>query len=167
MEATEEIKKLLLKEISNRLFAEGFVRLRFCLSQINDKELWFKPNDYTNSIGNLVLHLIGNLSQWVLQAMGNRDFVRDRSIEFSMKEGFTCQDLLLKINRLEEELKIVIDSLTFQDLITERPVQIFEENGISILVHVTEHFSYHLGQITLIVKILKHIDTGYYKDLTL
>jgi uncharacterized damage-inducible protein DinB len=167
METSEEIKKLFLKEISHRLFAEGFVRLKFCLSQINDKELWHKPNNYTNSIGNLVLHLIGNLSQWVLQAMGEREFVRERDNEFSTIGGFTCNELSLQIDHLEKELKTVIGSLTFYDLIAERPVQIFKENGISILVHVTEHFSYHLGQITLMVKLLKHIDTGYYKDLNL
>ncbi len=170
MEAEEllsEIHQELLKEVDRRLFEENFPRLRKCLGELTKTDVWHRPNANSNSVGNLTLHLIGNCRQWILSGLGGKKDKRERQQEFDEQGPISTEDLLTQLDQLEVELKEVLAEVSQEDLIVKRPVQAFDESGISILVHVVEHFSYHVGQITYFVKARKNIDTGYYQDVDL
>lgn len=157
-----------IAEIKRRLFEESVVRLKKCLAELTDEQIWYRPNTASNSVGNLVLHLHGNVRQWVVAGLGKNEDVRERQEEFDEQGPVPVAKMLADMGQLMVEVDTILDNTTAADLLDIRDVQGFQESGMSILVHITEHFSYHVGQMTYIVKMLKAKDMGYYDghDLT-
>lgn len=164
-----EIKVLeeLKKETRRRLFEENLTRLQKCLSLLSEDELWHRPNENTVSVGNLVLHLTGNIRQWLLSGLGGEPDHRRRQTEFDETGPIPAAELLDNLKSALHEVDLLLDRLTPADLIEQKKVQGFDESGMSIIVHVVEHFSYHVGQITYITKAKKNVDLKYYGDTDL
>ncbi|MEM1119793.1 MAG: DinB family protein [Bacteroidota bacterium] len=152
-----------LTEIKRRLFGENIPRLKKCLAKLSDEQIWYRPNQVSNSVGNLVLHLQGNVRQWVVAGLGGNLDIRERQQEFDERGPLPTAKMLTDMDQLMVEVGRILDQTTPEDLLAVRNVQGYQESGLSILVHITEHFSYHVGQITYIVKMLKNEDTGYYE----
>ncbi|MEZ4935890.1 MAG: DinB family protein [Saprospiraceae bacterium] len=163
----EEINQLLIQEVRRRLMAEGVVRIKQCLSELTPKEVWLRPNANSNSVGNLVLHLCGNVRQWIVSGLGGLPDTRQRATEFNETGPLPSAELLSRLDAVMREVDDVLNRLKPEDLTKPIVVQGFEETGLSILVHVVEHFSYHVGQITYFVKWRKNIDTAYYGGIEL
>ncbi len=157
----------LIAETKRRLFDESVPRIKKCVEQLTEPEIWYRPNGHSNSIGNLILHLCGNVRQWIISGLGKAPDHRKRQTEFDERGPVPLPQLLAELDALMAEVDTVLDSLEPADLLQLHPVQVFEESGLSILVHVVEHFSYHTGQITYAVKALKDMDMGYYGQLNL
>ncbi len=163
----EEINQLLIREVRRRLMEEGTVRIKQCLSELTTDEVWFRPNQHSNSVGNLVLHLCGNVRQWVVSGLGGRQDTRQRSAEFDERGPLPTHTLLARLDTVMQEVNEVLDNLPPDVLTKPVVIQGFQETGLSVLVHVVEHFSYHVGQITYFVKWRKNLDTGYYDGMDL
>lgn len=151
-------------EVVNKLFSEFWPRINQCIDECDQELLWYQPNENCNSIGNLVLHLEGNVRQWIVSGIGGETDIRQRNEEFKPNRGIPAEELKEKLNKLKEELLPRLNQLTEDDLLKTYRIQTFSLTGIGVLLQVTEHFSYHLGQITYLVKHYKNIDTGYYAD---
>lgn len=167
MNTAKKIRDLLITDVRRRLIEESQPRIVKCLCELSQEEVWHKQNEHTNSVGNLVLHLCGNVRQYVLSGIDGQVDVRERDIEFLEKGPIDKQVLLIKVDELMKEVDEALDRISTEDLVREVSVQGFKENVTSILVHVTEHFSYHVGQITYYTKYIKNLDTGYYAGLDL
>ncbi|MDN5216214.1 DinB family protein [Fulvivirgaceae bacterium BMA12] len=163
----ENFKNLLVEETKRRIIEESVPRIKKCLSKLSVEEIWRHPNQETVSVGNLVLHLCGNVSQWILAGLGNFPDTRERDREFSEAGGISTERLIKDMDDLMLKVTEVLDQLSPDDLLKKKRVQGFEETGIAILIHVTEHFSYHTGQITYYVKANKNIDMNYYGGIDL
>lgn len=151
-------------EVINKLFNEFWPRINKCLDECDQELLWICPNENCNSIGNLVLHLEGNVRQWIISGIIGHPDVRERNEEFKPNQGIPAEELKNKLKELKEELLPLLEQLTADDLLRIYRIQTFTLSGIAVLLQVSEHFSYHLGQITYLVKFYKNIDTGYYAD---
>ena len=158
----EAIPKLLIREVQRRVFEESVPRLSHCISLLSEEELWKKPNTHSNSVGNLVLHLCGNVKQWINSGLGVQPDSRNRQKEFEPGSAIPAQDLLKLLDATMLKAKEVIGGMDGPSLERNYQVQGFEETGTGILIHVTEHFSYHVGQVSYALKILKDVDLGYY-----
>ena len=159
-----QISQLLLAEARHRLLEESIPRLEKCLSKLDEQGIWYRPNDQTVSAGNLVLHLCGNVRQWLISGLGGRPDHRNRDQEFSEEGPLETSVLLDMLKDLSRDIDQVLTELNSVDLSESRTVQGFDVNGVSILVHVVEHFSYHVGQVTYMVKSRLAVDMGYYQD---
>jgi len=167
MDRAEDLARAAVEECRRRIMEDDLPRIRKCLDELTDDELWRRPNEQTVSVGNLVLHLAGNVRQWVCAGLGGAADVRERSKEFSEQGPLPRAEL---IARLESSLADAVAAMTRADaaeLLRKRPVQAFEETGIGILVHVAEHFSYHTGQIVYAVKSRKGVDLAFYRGVDL
>lgn len=158
---------LFLSDIKRRLFDESQVRIHRCLDLLNEDECWFRPNPASNSIGNLVLHLNGNIRQWILTGLDQQPDHRIRQAEFDEIGPIPVADLRKRLDLTMAEVVEALNRLDSSLLTKEISIQGFRESGISILIHVVEHFSYHTGQITYITKMLKNRDLRYYGDADL
>lgn len=167
MNTTSPILEDLKAEVERRIFQESIPRIKQCLAQLETKEIWFKANTNSNSVGNLVLHLCGNARQWIVAGMTDQIDQRDRDKEFNETGPIPTETLIQLLDQTQKEVQATLQQLTAADLFKVYQVQGFKEKGLSILIHVVEHFSYHTGQITYFVKLRKNIDTGYYADLDL
>lgn len=154
----EEIKK----EFNKRIFEESYPRIKHCLELIDEKQLWFKANSNSNSIANLILHLLGNMEQWICTSFGSKEDLRKRSYEFEAVESHTKDELILAMDELRVKVEAIIASIDEKDLLSSYNVQVYEELGSSIIIHVIEHFSYHTGQIAILTKLLADKDLEFY-----
>ncbi len=161
------IGEALIAECRRRLYDESLPRIRKCLAQLSVEEIWARPNAETVSAGNLVLHLAGNVRQYIVATLGGVPDVRERSQEFSQTGLLPTVELLARLEESLAEASRVLDRVDATRLLDTHRVQGFVESGLSILVHVVEHFSYHTGQIAYIVKSKKNVDLGFYRGKNL
>jgi len=158
-----EINEIISREFEQRVLIEGVERIKKCISYLSDEEIWTKPNSNSNSIGNLIVHLEGNVRQYILSSVGGEKDTRQRTKEF---EDSGTKDTKEAINRLTKAVRQsveVVKGLEAGEYKREEQVQGFTMTVLSCIVHVIEHFSYHVGQITFYTKFLKNLDTGYYE----
>lgn len=131
---------------------------------VEEGQIWFRQNDQVNSIGNLILHLNGNARQWILSGLLGQDDHRIRFKEFIPDQNINKKQLLEMLDVLVDDLEKALQTGNIDRLLEIRKVQVYKESGVSILVHVIEHFSYHTGQITLLTKQMTNRQTGYYEE---
>ena len=167
MSQATQIRNLLIKDVKRRLFDEGIERIKKCLSHLTEEQIWYKHNSNVNSVGNLILHLCGNVTQYILHGIDGQDDIRQRAKEFSEKGPIATSILEQQLDDLQVKVNAALDRISADHLVEDRVVQGFDENVISILIHVTEHFSYHVGQITYYTKYIRDVDTAYYGGLDL
>ncbi len=132
------------------------------LAEVSEDKIWQKPNDSLNSIGNLILHLCGNITQYVISSLGETEDTRNRDEEFSSNKFLTKEELLVKLNATVDTAKRVIFDANEKQLLQLKSVQGFTFSGVGIIMHVVEHYSYHTGQIAFWVKQLTNKDLGFY-----
>lgn len=167
MANSEAIHEAMTGEVLLRLYDESLPRILKCLDQLNNAQVWWRPNESSNSIGNLVLHLCGNVNQWIYTGLGGYPDTRKRQEEFDERGSIEKEELKELLIATMARIKPVITNLPESELLRKRPVQTFEETGLSILIHVTEHFSYHTGQIAYITKMITDRSLGFYDGIIL
>ena len=167
MALEKEIRNLLVEDIKKRIILESIPRILLCLNRLTDDQVWRKPNNNSNSIGNLILHLNGNVRQWLLSGIFREKDDRDRDYEFSFKGPSPKKSLVELLEKLALDTKAALNQINPEMLVESRKVQGFEETVLSILIHVTEHFSYHTGQIAFYTKTLRDEDLGFYAEFDL
>ncbi|TXC82072.1 DinB family protein [Luteibaculum oceani] len=156
---------LLQNEIQLRICEESIPRILHCLDLLSDEEVWFKPNQNCNTVGNLILHLNGNCRQWLLFNLLEIKFQRKRQDEFESRT-YSKKDLIEILEGLRSDISANCHRVTEKDLGLEFEIQGINTTGLGIVVHVIEHFSYHTGQIALLTKLIKNQDLGFYGDNT-
>jgi len=145
---------------------ESEQRIIQCLNELTEKQIWHKPNSQLNAVGNLVHHVCGNMTQYIYASLGQNFDNRQRDVEFSVTSG-THKELIELISNSCLNVYSVLEHVSEKELERMRSVQGFNLTGIGIVIHVTEHLSYHTGQITFWTKYLTNKDLGYYRDLEL
>ncbi len=155
------------KEFERRMIEESLSRIKRCLDILSLEEVWYRKNENTNSVGNLILHLSGNVQQYIGFGIGGLQDKRKRNDKFESRENIQKDRLYEKIKETVETANGIIQKLTIEELVLDRKVQGFSENTISVIIHVIEHFSYHVGQITFYTKYIKDENTGYYSGQNL
>lgn len=141
---------------------ESLRMIKISLEKITEEELWKRPNGSLSSIGNLMLHLCGNMKQYGISSLKGIEDTRNRNLEFSIKGSFNKKELMVKLEKTVYEVKICFQNISKQRLLTRKKVQGYEFSGIGNIIHLVEHLSYHTGQIAFWVKQLKNEDLGFY-----
>jgi len=148
---------------SRRFLAEEYpAKLRRALSEVSQEDLWWRPDPTCNSMGNLLLHLAGNVRQWIVHGLGGAPDRRERSLEFSRQGGMTVEETLGEVEAAVREADAVLACLDPASLEAPRTIQGLETTGLKALYHVVEHFSMHTGQILYLVKMRQRRDLGLY-----
>lgn len=145
------------------LTTEYLPRVAGCVQRLSGEQLWWRPNAASNSVGNLLLHLEGNLRQWVISGVGGVPDVRQREAEFADPGSRTAAELLAHLAAAVAEADAVIATLDPAELLEYRPVQGREVTGLEAIYHAVEHFGMHTGQIAYATKLLTESDLGFYE----
>lgn len=127
-------------------------KIRHCVGLLSDEQVWWRPNRRSNSIGNLVLHLCGNLSQWLLAGVGGQRDERRRPLEFTADRAASRAELLERLAAVVASSRELLGGLSEADLAAARSIQGYATDGLRAVLHAWEHMSYHTGQIVLITK---------------
>jgi uncharacterized damage-inducible protein DinB len=140
-------------------------RIEFCLEKLGEDQIWARGGEHENAIGNLTLHLTGNVRQWIVSTLGNSPFDRDRDSEFAAREGVAATELSTNLRNTVEQATLVISGLNTAQLTRMYEVQNYQVSGVEAVYHVVEHFAEHTGQIIFATKRLTGEDLGFYRHL--
>lgn len=144
--------ELFLRRTRYYLAVEYPTKIRAALLAMPVERVWWRPNEWSNSAGNLVLHLAGNVTQWVVGGIGRENTTRDRDGEFGLREGPGAQELVAHLERALENVDRVLADVKPENLLEEREIQGRATTVLSAIYHVVEHFSMHTGQIVMLSK---------------
>ena len=151
-------------EASRVFLREDYLpKLLHCMEGLSEEDLWWRPNEVSNSIGNLVLHLCGNIRQWIVSSIGGVEFKRDRDGEFAARGPIPRAELIAGLKQAVAEVDAVLAQLDSRRLLDRLMIQKYDVSTMQAVYHVVEHFGYHLGQILYIYKMRTGADPHFYK----
>ncbi len=148
------------------LSEEYLPKLERCFEQLTDEQIWWRANEQSNSIGNLLLHLSGNARQWIVCGLGGANDARDRRREFDERRVIPRAELLETVRQTLRDVDITLAGFDHNKLLDRYPIQGTTVTALEAIFHVTEHFSMHTGQIILLTKIMAETDLGFYDFAT-
>ena len=143
------------------LTAGYFPRIERCLEQLSDDNVWWRANPESNSIGNLLLHLAGNVRQWIISGVGGSTDERQRQLEFDEQGPMPSAEVLSRLRMTVEEADRVLARIPEESLLEGRRIQGHDVTVLEAIYAVVEHFSMHTGQIIVLTKMWKG-DLGFY-----
>ena len=141
-------------------------RITDCLNRLNHDQVWIRGSENENAIGNLVLHLCGNVSQWIGTGVGGWPNERVRDREFAARAGAGPAVLADRLQRVMTEAISIIENVATERLNEKITLQGYTVTILEAIYHVVEHFSYHAGQIIFATKQLKAEDLDFYGHLS-
>jgi hypothetical protein len=159
------VTKLFLEFSLTKLLDEYWPRLRGCVESLPDERVWWRPNEASNSIGNLILHLNGNVRQWLVTPFSRLQDTRDRPAEFAERQSIPAAALLARLGVTMSEAADVLARLTEADLLTTLRIQGYTVTGLGAVYQVVEHFGMHYGQILFITKLVNGENLGFHSEL--
>lgn len=166
MAVPAEAATLFLDFSRKKLLEQYWPRMRTCVESLSSEQVWWRPNPASNSVGNLLLHLNGNVSQWLVASFNRQPDARNRPAEFAAPVQPSAAVLLNQLGETMQEAGVVLARLTEADLLSQYEIQGYRVSGLAAVYQVVEHFGQHLGQIIYITKMLRGEDLGFYRELS-
>ncbi|HET6975403.1 MAG TPA: DinB family protein [Pyrinomonadaceae bacterium] len=137
-------------------------KIERCLEKLTDEQIWWRANEESNSIGNLILHLCGNARQWIICGVGSQPDQRNRDAEFAQRDSIPRAELLSLLRSTLSEIQTTLLALDPTTILERRKIQGHDVDILEAIFHVTEHFSMHTGQIIMLTKMLTSSDLRFY-----
>jgi uncharacterized damage-inducible protein DinB len=159
---TDEVRQEFIQQARAYLRDEYLPKIEACLDQLTDEQVWWRPNSESNSIGNLLLHLSGNVRQWIACGLGGQVDHRVRQEEFDRREIIQRGELLELLRQTLRDVDQVLAEFKTQELLEFYKIQGNNVRALHAIFHVVEHFSMHTGQIILVTKMLTGRDLNFY-----
>jgi hypothetical protein len=147
-----DASRVFIEKSRNLLTADYVPKIERCLDLLTDEDIWWRPNDASNSIGNLMLHLCGNVTMWIIGGVGKLPFDRNRQLEFDERREISSAELRGRLKSVVAQADDVLKKVDATELLSRRHIQGYDVNVLEAVYHVVEHFSMHTGQIILISK---------------
>jgi uncharacterized damage-inducible protein DinB len=141
-------------------------RIEACLRELSEEQVWARGGENENAIGNLALHLCGNVRQWVVAGVGGLPDVRQRDAEFAARGGAGIPELAEKLRTTVADADAILDSVTPERLAERVVIQGYDVTVLEAIYTVVEHFSMHTGQMIFATKTLTGADLGFYRHLS-
>ena len=159
---SSETGRAFLAEARRHLSEDYLPKIERCLERLTDEQVWWRASERSNSIGNLLLHLEGNLRQWVVCGVGGAEDARVRDREFAERQHVSREELLSALRAAVSEADESLARLDPAALLETRRVQGHDVTLVSAVFHAVEHFSMHTGQVILLTKMLADEDLAFY-----
>jgi uncharacterized damage-inducible protein DinB len=148
-------------DASTHSLRQNMDRLDKCLARLTEDQIWSRGHESENAVGNLLLHLAGNVRQWIISGVGGAPDIRERDREFNATGGTPGAELLAALRATVEEACKVIEPLTPERLATRFYIQKYDVTGLEAIYHVVEHFSQHTGQVMFATKLMTGEELGF------
>jgi uncharacterized damage-inducible protein DinB len=146
----------------HHLIQEYYPKIERCVKELSDEEIWWRAHETDNSIGNLLLHLSGNIRQWIISGIGKERDARNRQQEFDERTHIPKQTLLKLFEGTLQEADRVLERFDVSRLTEVRHFQKWDHTCLYAISHVVEHVAQHMGQIIYITKLRKGVDLKFF-----
>ena len=140
-------------------------RIQDCLGRLTPEQIWTRNSANENAVGNLVLHLSGNVRQWIGSGVAGLADHRERDAEFDARGGEETAELSELLNSRVAEVTAIIRAVPAARLTERITPQGHDVTVLEAIAHVVEHFAMHTGQVIFLTKMLTGQDLGYYQHL--
>jgi len=157
--------RLFLEFSRTKLVDQYWPRMRTVVESLTEEQVWWRPNDASNSVGNLLLHLNGNVRQWLVASFNGVEDARNRPFEFAQRQPLAPGALLHSLGETMEGAADVLSRLTDAELAATYHIQGYTVTGLHAVYQTVEHFGMHHGQILYIAKLIHGKDLGFYREL--
>jgi len=141
-------------------------RLLDCLDRLSEEQVWLRFTEDQNTAGNLVLHLCGNVRQWIVSGIGGQPDVREREKEFSARGGLSKAELAGRLRETVAAAVPIMQALTPERLAERKGIQGYDVTVLEAVYGVVEHFAQHTAQVIFVTKLCTGEDLGYFKHLS-
>jgi hypothetical protein len=152
MITADEVAAAVAREAGNEL-ASALGKIKHCLGQLTDEQVWWRSRPSLNSIGNLILHLCGNVRQWIVAGLGGAADSRDRPAEFAERGPIPKNELVRRLDAVVDEAKAVLAGQTARQLLEARRIQGFGVTGLAAIFDSVPHFRGHTQEIISLTRL--------------
>lgn len=142
-----------VREEAIRRLRENKQKIEHCLEQFSEDQIWWRPQAAMNSAGNLVLHVCGNLRQWLVSGITDQPDHRDRPAEFADRKGLRRDGLMRHLSEVSEEVEQALKSISLEELLRLRRIQGFDVTGLGAIFDSLPHMSGHTQEIVHLARI--------------
>ena len=156
------VARAFIDRAADFLQADYLPKIERCLEAVTDEQIWWRANEESNSIGNLILHLCGNARQWIIAGVASQPDTRERDAEFEQRGTIGRGELVGLLRSTLAEIDKVLRGLDPATVLDHRHIQGHEVDVLKAIFHVTEHFSMHTGQIVMLTKMLTGTNLRFY-----
>ena len=163
MSDSSTVSRAFLDRASAFMLGDYLPKIERCLEKLTDEQIWWRANEESNSIGNLILHLCGNARQWIICGVGGQPDHRNRDSEFEQRDVIARDELLTLLRSTLSEVETTLRTFDPSLLLEHRQIQGNDVELLYAIFHVTEHFSMHTGQIIMLTKMLTASDLRFYE----
>ena len=160
--SSPDVGKEFVAYARRRLLEEYFPRIQRCFDELSNDDIWWRAHETDNSIGNLILHLNGNIRQWIISGLGDAPDRRIRQAEFDDRSRIPKEELLSIFEATLHEADSVLERLDTTKLLEMLHIQVFDVTCLDAISHVVEHVAQHLGQIIYVTKLRTAKDLKFY-----
>jgi uncharacterized damage-inducible protein DinB len=157
-----EIGEAFLLQARSHLNEDFMPKIARCLEQLSEEDVWWRAHETNNSVGNLLLHLSGNVRQWIVSGIGGKPDIRQRSLEFSERNAIPAKIVWSALQDAVMDATQILESFPVDQLLETRKIQGFDRTPLEAIFHVVEHFAQHTGQIIYITKLREGGDLKFY-----
>jgi uncharacterized damage-inducible protein DinB len=161
----EDTLDRLFLDNSIRRLEQSATRIETCLGKLTGEQVWARGGENENAVGNLVLHLAGNVRQWIVSGVGGQPDIRQRDLEFSTRGGIVPAELAARLRAIVAEAVTVLATVPRERLAERVVIQQYDVTILEGIYQVVEHFSLHTGQIIFATKLFTGQDLGFYRHL--
>ena len=162
---SEDASGRLFLQFSSRKLQQLASRIDTCLARLSEEQIWARNGDHENAVGNLALHLCGNVRQWIISSIGGAPDMRQRDTEFSARGNVSGKELRERLGTTVSQATAVINALNTKRLSDRLVIQGMEVSVLDAIYHVVEHFAMHAGQIIFITKMRTAAPLDFSQDL--
>lgn len=155
----------LFTDFSARKLRQHEERIQDCLDRLTEEQIWMRDSETQNAAGNLVLHLCGNVRQWIIAHVGGQPDTRRRDSEFAARGDMTAAELKERLHTTISVAAAVIETLPPERLRERVTIQGYDVTVLEAIYHVVEHFAGHAGQIIFLTKWYTRDDLGFHAHL--
>jgi len=147
-------------QLAARYLEEYLEKIRRAVEPLDFEQIWWRPAAGSNSIGNLLLHLAGNLSLWLRRGLGGDDYRRHRAAEFAADRSHDAGAMIADLTAVVGRCRDILAALDGQPLDGQVAIQGYRCDVLGVVFHAAEHMSYHTGQILTLAKQLRGAGHG-------
>jgi uncharacterized damage-inducible protein DinB len=158
-------EQVFIEEARQFLLKDYLPKIEKCLELLSEEDLWWRAHETDNSVGNLLLHLAGNIRQWIVSGIGGVPDRRERQKEFDQREPLSKSEILARLRAALNETDQTLAAMNTTEILKPRFIQITNRTPLQAIFHVVEHFAYHTGQIVYITKLRTGKDLGFFRHL--
>jgi uncharacterized damage-inducible protein DinB len=155
MEEPKSLDNVAFEALQGRIVRILPAQIKACVEELSEEQLWWRPNEQTNSVGNLVLHLSGSMRHYLSRGVGGIDYHRDRPAEFAERGPLPKAQLLSIFDETIDQAAQVFTSLDTSRFLEPTDEQNYVPTVFDLIFNIAIHLATHTGQIIYVTKMLK------------